>query len=151
MELAIAILLVIGLAAFTMTPLLARETISEGALPVDVTPLADLKRRRLAVYESLKDLEFEHRAGNISQEDYQSLRENHMAEASQLLLASQEKEANDRGSLIEKQVAARRAQKKTRHDNPYICLDCGFENPLPVRFCGNCGAELDQQTGKGKR
>lgn len=83
MELAIAILLVIGLAAFTMTPLLARETISEGALPVDVTPLADLKRRRLAVYESLKDLEFEHRAGNISQEDYQSLRENHMAEASQ--------------------------------------------------------------------
>jgi len=146
MELGIAILLVIGLAVFTVTPLLAPEGPSEGALPIDVTPLTDLKRRRMVVYENLQDLEFEFKAGKVSKEDYDSLRENHLAEAAQLMLASQEQEeVTEHDLLIEKQVAERRAQKKSQHPDPYVCPECEFENPLPVKFCGNCGKELAQK------
>lgn len=152
MELGIGILLVIGLAIYTVTPLLAPESASEGALPIDVTPLIDLKRRRMVVYENLQDLEFEYKAGKVSKEDYQSLRENHLAEAAQLMLASQEQEEiTEHDLLIEKQVAARRAQKKSEHPDPYICPKCEFENPLPVKFCGNCGAEIPQRARKGKK
>ncbi len=149
MILTMAILLVIGLAVYVATPLLAPEHPGEGALPIDVTPLTDLKRRRMVVYENLQDLEFEHKAGKIAEEDYQALRENHLAEAAQLMLASQEQEEiSEHDVLIEKQVAARRAQRKLQPPDPYTCPACGFENPLAVKFCGNCGAQLPQQTSK---
>jgi predicted RNA-binding Zn-ribbon protein involved in translation (DUF1610 family) len=147
MVLGIAILLVIGLAVFTITPLLAPEGPAEEALPIDVTPLTDLKRRRMVVYENLQDLDFEYKAGKVSEEDYKALRENHLAEAAQLMLASQEQEALTEHDLtIEKQVAERRAQRKSQHPDPYVCAECGFENPLPVKFCGNCGKELARRS-----
>ena len=149
MELGIAILLVIGLAVFTVTPLLAPEGPSEGALPIDVTPLTDLKRRRMVVYENLQDLEFEYKSGKIAEDDYQALRENHLAEAAQLMLASQEQEeVTEHDVYIEKQVAARRAQRKLQPPDPYTCPSCGFENPLAVKFCGNCGTRLPEQAPK---
>ena len=149
MELGIAILLVIGLAVFTVTPLLAPEGSAEDALPIDVTPLTDLKRRRMVVYENLQDLEFEYKAGKVAKDDYQSLRENHLAEAAQLMLASQEQEEiTEHDMLIEKQVAERRAQRKSQRPDPYVCPECEFENPLSVKFCGNCGKELPQRNRK---
>lgn len=149
MELGIAILLAVGMAVFVATPLLAPETPGEGTLPIDVTPLTDLKRRRMVVYENLQDLEFEYKAGKISPEDYQALRENHLAEAAQLMLASQEQEeVGELDVLIERQVAARRAQRRAQKPDPFVCPGCGFENPLPVKFCGNCGNQLPQQTSK---
>ncbi len=150
MALGIAILLVIGMGVFITAPLLVPETQGEGALPIDVTPLTDLKRRRMVVYENLQDLDFEYKAGKISPEDYQSLRENHLAEAAQLMLASQEQEqVTENDMLIERQVAARRAQRMQGHSpDPYVCPGCGFENPLPVKFCGNCGTKLPLPAAK---
>ena len=149
MELGIAILLVLGLAVFTVTPLLAPEGPSEAALPIDVTPLTDLKRRRMVVYENIQDLEFEYKAGKISKEDYESLRENHLAEAAQLMLASQEQEElTEHDLMIERQVAERRAQRKSQQRDPYVCPECEFENPLPVKYCGNCGKEISHRTRK---
>ena len=88
MPLGIALLIAGSLAVFVMTPLLGRDREGEGALPIDITPTADLKRRRLVVYENLQDLEFEFKAGKIAREDYESLRDNHRAEAAGLMEAS---------------------------------------------------------------
>ena len=149
MEFGIAIVLAGALAVFIVTPVLAAEGPIETTLPVDVTPLTDLKRRRMVVYENLQDLEFEYKAGKISPQDYQSLRENYMAEAAHLMLASQDQEAISEHELwIEREVAARRAQKKQSRTDPYICQKCGFENPLPVKFCGNCGVRIPQRDAK---
>lgn len=149
MELGIAILLVIGLAVYTVTPLLAPEGPTEDALPIDVTPLTDLKRRRMVVYENIQDLEFEYKAGKVSKEDYHALRENHLAEAAQLMLASQEQEElTEHDLMVEKQVAERRAQKKAHQPDPYVCPECEFANPLDVKYCGNCGKELPHRTRK---
>ena len=69
MPLTIALATAVALAVFVAWPLLASETGAEAFLPVDVTPLADLKRRRMVVYENLQDLEFEYKAGKIASED----------------------------------------------------------------------------------
>ena len=58
MLVALAFALALALAFYVAGPLLATAK-DPGSLPVDVTPLTDLKRRRLVVYEILKDLEFE--------------------------------------------------------------------------------------------
>ena len=77
MPLTIALATAVALAVFVAWPLLASETGAEAFLPVDVTPLADLKRRRMVVYENLQDLEFEYKAGKIASEDYQAMSANY--------------------------------------------------------------------------
>jgi hypothetical protein len=143
MFLVIGLLIALGLAAFVATPLLSAEGAGNSTLPVDVTPLGDLKRRRLVVYENLKDLEFEHQAGKIAVQDYQSLRENYLGEAAALMAATQEAEQlRENDAVIEREVAARRASRKIQPPQDYVCPHCGFENPVPVKFCGECGTRI---------
>lgn len=143
MLLGVALLIAASLAVFVAAPLLSPEKAGEGTLPVDVTPLADLKRRRLVLYENMQDLEFEFKAGKIAREDYLALRENYKLEAAGLMVASQEAERTSPDeALIESEVAARRARRKLQPVEEYVCPECGFENPLPVKFCGECGAKI---------
>jgi hypothetical protein len=143
MLLVVGLLIAATLAAFVATPLLSREVAASASLPVDVTPLADLKRRRLVVYENLKDLEFEYQAGKIAAQDYLSLKQNYLGEAASLMAASQEAEhLKETDALLEREIAARRALRKNLPPQDYVCPRCGFENPLPVKFCGECGTKL---------
>ena len=142
----IAILIAFGMALFVAMPLLAREGATASSLPVDVTPLSDLKRRRLVVYENLKDLEFEYQAGKLAAQDYQSLKQNYLGEAATLMAASQEAEQlKEIDALLEREVTARRASRKNRPPQDYVCPKCGFENPIPVKFCGECGAKITER------
>jgi hypothetical protein len=149
MLLAIALTLAAGLAAYVAAPLLSSEAAGAGSLPVDVTLLGDLKRRRLVVYENLKDLEFEFQAGKIAPGDYQTLRENYLGEAATLMAATQDAEQlKEKDALIEREVAARRARRTAQPAQDYVCPKCGFENPLPVKFCGECGTRLTPSSRK---
>jgi hypothetical protein len=145
-----AVLISIALAAYVMAPLLAAAGANE-AVPVDVTPLADLKRRRLVIYENLQDLEFEYKAGKIAPLDYETLRDDYTAEAAELMLSSQdaEKPSLSDDAFIEHEVAARRERRKpVKPVEDYTCPKCRFENPLPVKFCGECGAPLTPRKRK---
>lgn len=148
----IVLLISAALAVYVAMPLLSAEGAPDGTLPIDVTPLADLKRRRLVVYENIKDLEFEYQAGKIAREDYQNLREGYMAEAAELMVASQEAERMSvQDALIEREVAARRARRKLEPADDYVCPKCGFENSLPVKFCGECGALIRPRKAEGRK
>ncbi|MBI1941103.1 MAG: hypothetical protein HYS33_06315 [Acidobacteria bacterium] len=143
MLLGITVLISAALLVFVVAPLLATEAAGERGVPVDVTPLIDLKRRRLVVYENMQDLDFEYKSGKIAQNDYQTLRENYTREAAELMAAAKELElSSEDDALIEREVATRRAQRKLQPTEEYVCSKCGFENPLPVKFCGECGAPI---------
>jgi hypothetical protein len=149
MLLIIGLAIALGLTAFVATPLLSAEGQGSSTLPVDVTLLGDLKRRRLVVYENLKDLEFEYQAGKIAAQDYQSLRENYLGEAAALMAATQEAEQlRENDAVIEREIAARRAFRKITPPQDYVCSHCGFENPVPVKFCGECGTKITDCAGK---
>jgi membrane protease subunit (stomatin/prohibitin family) len=144
----IAVLIAVGMAVYVVWPLLSAET-AGGTLPLDVTVLGDLKRRRLVVYDNLKDLEFEYQSGKIAREDYEALRTNYMGEAAGLMAATQEAEQlKQDDAVVEREIAARRAQRKSQPKIEYKCPACGHENPLPVKFCGECGARLALQGKK---
>src|SRR5712691_10262090 len=51
----------------------------------DKTRLADLQERKDAVYENLRDLNFEHQAGKLPDQDYQSLKASLEEEAAGIL------------------------------------------------------------------
>jgi hypothetical protein len=148
MLVAFAFVIALGLACFVATPLLATGK-DTGSLPVDVTPLADLKRRRLVLYENIQDLEFEYRAKKIAAKDYEALRATYTAEAAHLMATSKDVErASTEDAFIEREVAARRARRKAESIPDYTCPACGFENPLPVKFCGECGAKIPNKQRK---
>jgi predicted RNA-binding Zn-ribbon protein involved in translation (DUF1610 family) len=143
MLLGIGILITITLLVLVVSPLLAPETAAASTLPVDVTPQIDLKRRRLVLYENLQDLEFEYKAGKLSADDYNALRMDYTSEAAQLMAVSQDLEiTSTEAAFIERAVAARRARPKSESVPDYTCPKCGFENPLPVKFCGECGTAI---------
>jgi len=77
MLLTMAALIAVGMAIYIVFPLLSAET-AGGPLPMDVTVLSDLKRRRLVVYDNLKDLEFEFQSGKIARDDYEGMRTNYL-------------------------------------------------------------------------
>lgn len=149
MALGIALIIATGMAVLVAAPLLTAEGAGDGALPVDVTPLGDLKRRRLVVYENIQDLEFEFKAGKIAADDYAALKEEYRMEAARLMVDSQEAETlTPEEVIIEREVAARRERRKTAPVEEYVCAKCGFENPLPVKFCGECGARITPRARK---
>ncbi|MGD0694836.1 MAG: zinc ribbon domain-containing protein [Terriglobia bacterium] len=154
MFLAFALFIAASMAVLVATPLLAPEKAGEGLLPVDVTVQGDLKRRRLVVYENIQDLDFEYKAGKIAKDDYDSLRAEYQAEAARLMADSKAAETlTAEESLIEREVAARRARRKKEPVEDYTCAECGFENPVPVKFCGECGAKISgkRQGASGKQ
>lgn len=143
MVLILAFGIAIALSIFIIYPLMSSEDEEKATLPVDVTPEGDLKRRRMVVYENLQDLEFEFQAKKIGPKDYEALRDSYKAEAARLMVASQDLEhgtVEDR--FIEREVAARRARLQRKLAETYVCSQCGFSNPIPVKFCGNCGSPI---------
>jgi len=142
MLLTIAILIAVSMVVYVAFPLLSAESAGE-VLPTDVTVASDLKRRRLVLYDNLKDLEFEFQSGKIANSDYESLRANYLGEATTLMVATREAEQlKQNDALIEREIAARRAQRKAVPKPHYTCKACGYENPVPVKFCGECGAPI---------
>jgi len=142
MLLSFAVFVAVGMAVYIVFPLLSAET-SGASLPTDVTLLGDLKRRRLVVYDNLKDLEFEFQSGKIARQDYDALRTNYLGEAAGLMAATQEAELlKQDDAVVEREIAARRALRKAQPPVEYKCGACGYENPLPVKFCGECGAKI---------
>ncbi|MGH9395339.1 MAG: zinc ribbon domain-containing protein [Terriglobia bacterium] len=143
MVLVIVFAIAVAVSIFVIYPLMSSRDEDKSTLPVDVTPAADLKRRRMVVYENLQDLEFEFQAKKIGAKDYAALRESYKTEAARLMVASQDLE---RGAVedrfIEREVAARRARLKSKLAETYVCSQCGFNNPIPVKFCGNCGSPI---------
>jgi DNA-directed RNA polymerase subunit RPC12/RpoP len=150
MLLTIAVLIAAGMAVYTVFPLLSAET-AGGSLPQDVTPLGDLKRRRLVVYDNMKDLEFEFQSGKVARPDYEALRTNYLGEAASLMAASQDAELlKQDDAVVEREIAARRARRHRQPQVEYKCAACGYENPLPVKFCGECGARIATAPEKKK-
>jgi hypothetical protein len=60
------------------------------------------------------------------------------------MAASQEAEQlKETDALLEREIAARRALRKAAPPQDYVCPHCGFENPVPVKFCGECGTKIE--------
>jgi len=150
MLLIIAVLVAVGMLVYVAVPLLSAESAGD-VLPTDVTVVSDLKRRRLVVYDNIKDLEFEYQSGKIAKGDYEALRANYFGEATALMVATREAEQlKENEALIEREIAVRRARRKVEPKPAYTCNACGYENPVPVKFCGECGAAMAQPKAKAR-
>jgi len=75
------ILLVLAASAFITAPLLTGRAAPLTDGPDRLAVLRELHALKDVTYETLRDLEFDHHAGKISDADYEELRERYRAEA----------------------------------------------------------------------
>ena len=97
--------------------------------PDPVSPTQHLDERKAAIYENLRDLQFEYRVGKLSDADYQQTKLALQKELA-VVLAGIEK--------IAKTAPVKPAPKKAE----FVCPHCGKQFSTAMKFCGECGKEM---------
>lgn len=142
---AVSILVAIGLAflvgAFIARPWLARDP----GLMRSITPATELTAEREAVLLALRELDFDHLTGKITDDDYAPQRADLVARGVALLqqldeaTKTQPESAEDQ---LEAAVRAARAHRAERQPAAGFCPQCGTPRQATDRFCAKCGAAL---------
>jgi hypothetical protein len=103
--------------------------------PEPVSPFQHLDDRKAAVYENLRDLQFEYRVGKLSDQDYQQTKKDLQRELAGVMAEV------DRLKLQLSPNGAKPPQPKPLVD-PLSCPHCGAKFPQPLKFCGECGKPM---------
>ena len=114
--------------------------------PDPVSPTKHLDERKAAVYENLRDLQFEYRVGKLSDVDYAQTK---LALQKELAVVVAETEKMMQGSaalptkpLLTNPGPAKPAPAKLAPRAVFTCANCGAEFAMAMKFCGECGKEM---------
>jgi len=111
----------------------------------DEMELDRLLDRKAVIYRSIKDLEFEHAMGRLSDADYRRLEADYKNDAAIILQKLDQLGASeDLDKAIEKDLAARKgAPVAPQPDRKTLrCPACGAEVVPGKKYCADCGKRL---------
>ena len=141
----VAILLVLGALSFTL--FIRAKDVPE---PIPVSPVQHLEDRKQAIYDNLRDLQFEYRLGKLSDADYQQTKQALQKELAGVL--AEMEETMKRLGLAAVRVGAKpvvRAQTKqaakavaVKNTPATVCPHCGAQFPQALKYCGECGRAI---------
>ena len=142
MAIAAAAVLGMGCTVFVIWPFLRREPAA--GLGLDSESLADeLADEKSKLLVALKEIEFDHRTGKLSDEDFQKLDGEYRARALEVLRRIDEfgpVGSDDVLAAVEADV--RRALGGRPDAAPRACPGCGERLAGAVRFCTSCGRPI---------
>ena len=115
--------------------------------PEPESPFSHLDDRKAAIYENLRDLQFEYRLGKLSDEDYQSTKKDLQKELAGVLAEVDRLRAELNG--IPAGAAGRPASvtpapapAKAKPRSGFVCDACGASFEKDLKFCGECGKPM---------
>jgi hypothetical protein len=112
--------------------------------PEPVSPFQHLDERKAAIYENLRDLQFEYRLGKLSDIDYQATKKDLQKELAGVLAEVDNIRARLNGRVG--QVPDLPSQKKktppVAASTAFVCDTCGANFDKPLKFCGECGKPM---------
>jgi hypothetical protein len=139
MIIVIAALIAVGAIVFILT--VRAKDLPE---PEPVSPFQHLDERKAAIYENLRDLQFEYRVGKLSDHDYQQTKKDLqrelagvMAEVDRLKL-----QLSPNGAVPH---PVPQAPPEPKTVDPLACPHCGAKFAQPLKFCGECGKAMRVQ------
>ena len=97
-----------------------------------VPPYQHLEGRKAAIYENLRDLQFEFRVGKLSDEDYDRTKKELQAELGKVLAEID----------LLKGAVPPAVSKPAKPVDGRVCPHCGAKFDKPLRFCGQCGKPM---------
>lgn len=135
MIIAFAILIVLGALFFTLA--IREKDVPE---PIPVSPIQHLEDRKRAIYDNLRDLQFEYRLGKLSDGDYQQTKQALQKELAGVLAETEE--TIKRLGLQPTRVAAKSTASKPVVRRGTVCPHCGASFQQTLKFCGECGRAI---------
>lgn len=130
----VAILLALGALFFTL--FVRARDVPE---PLPVSPIQHLEDRKQAIYENLRDLQFEYRLGKLSDEDYQQTKQALQKELAAVL--AEMEATTKRLGLMPQRVPAKKTASAPRPPGT-VCPHCGAKFPQALKYCGECGRAI---------
>lgn len=131
----IAFSCLVAIAALLFTLAVRPQDVPE---PIPVSPIQHLEDRKYAIYDNLRDLQFEYRVGKLSDEDYQSTKQALQRELA-VVLAETEQTVKRLGLAT---ARAQATKPKPQAKGAKVCPHCGAKFPTPLKFCGECGKAI---------
>lgn len=105
--------------------------------PAPESPFKHLEERKAAIYENLRDLQFEYRLDKLSDADYQATKLELQKDLAHVLAETDrikaELQSGPKPVVIVPPTAA--VKKNT-------CPSCGASFDKPLKFCGECGKPM---------
>jgi hypothetical protein len=105
--------------------------------PAPANPVQHLESRKAAIYENLRDLQFEYRVGKLSDDDYQRTKKDMQAELAVVLAEMDRIQQQNPGQGAPKTPAA-----TAPTDTARVCPHCKAKFDKPLKFCGECGKAM---------
>lgn len=108
--------------------------------PEPVSPFHHLDERKAAIYENLRDLQFEYRLGKLSDTDYQATKKDLQKELAGVLAEVDKIKLQLNGSRPAQTPAPPKPKKTSA--TAFTCDSCGASFDKPLKFCGECGKPM---------
>jgi hypothetical protein len=123
---------------FVLYPVLGRE--ATGEQPAEKNQeLKRLAEEKARILSAIKDLDFEYKAGKLSDADYQRVRSEDLARAARIMARM---ETLVGGEEAPREEEARDA-KEPKETSEMTCPSCGQANPQNAKFCLRCGNRFE--------
>jgi hypothetical protein len=106
--------------------------------PQPVSPFKHLDERKAAIYENLRDLQFEYRVNKLSDEDYQTTKIELQKELARVMAEVDRIKAELGVAGAPANAAAPAAPAPAKH----VCPSCGAAFEKVLKFCGECGKPM---------
>src|SRR4051794_3665943 len=97
--------------------------------PEPVSPFQHLDERKAAIYENLRDLQFEFRVGKLSDQDYQQTKQDLQKELAGVLAEIDRLKQ----TLASQATAAPAAKPGKKGPQKFVCPSCKAEFPNPLK------------------
>ena len=111
--------------------------------PAPESPFKHLEERKAAIYENLRDLQFEYRLDKLSDADYRATKLELQKDLAQVMAETDRIKAElgvKPAELSAKPAASAPVLKKNQ------CSSCGATFEKPLKFCGECGKPMGGAT-----
>jgi hypothetical protein len=105
--------------------------------PEPVSPTRHLEERKAAIYENLRDLQFEYRVGKLSDADYQQTKLGLQKELAGVIAQIEQMEKQPVAT-----AAAAPASLPPKPRPGFVCPSCGAKFAKSMKFCGECGKAM---------
>jgi hypothetical protein len=114
------------------------------ALPV--SPTHHLDARKAAIYEGLRDLQFEYRVGKLSDADYQRTKLELQSQLAGVLAEIDKIKGDQTKPPANKQSSKRAAAAVNSGPEPAetVCPHCQAKFDWALKFCGECGKPIKE-------
>lgn len=133
----VALMLIVVVFVVVAYPLFRQKTHAADAAADDDDKLRELYFKRDTTYSMLKELDFDLKAGILTEEDFAELERRYKGKAISILrgIDDSKKDINVEDEIEKRILGLRQVTRR-------FCSQCGVESQQDDRFCSSCGTNL---------